>query len=83
MLARGRLGDHRATDPLRLQGDESPVVAVNKPLLEATNAMWDASRTSSSATRQALPFHCGARSTAIQRAAGQSVVLAGGLRRPS
>ena len=31
----------RATD---FEGDETPVVAVNRPLLEAYNAMWDASR---------------------------------------
>ncbi|HEV7705650.1 MAG TPA: hypothetical protein VGO46_15240 [Gemmatimonadaceae bacterium] len=30
-----------ATD---FEGDETPVVAVNRPLLEAYNAMWDASR---------------------------------------
>ena len=32
------------TDPIDFEGDESPVVAVNKPLLEAYNAMWDAGR---------------------------------------
>lgn len=29
---------------LDFEGDESPVVAVNRPLLEAYNAMWDAGR---------------------------------------
>jgi hypothetical protein len=43
MLARADSATNRATDPLDFEGDESPVVAVNKPLLEAYNAMWDAS----------------------------------------
>jgi hypothetical protein len=33
-----------AAEALDSHGDESPVVAVNKPLLEAYNAMWDAGR---------------------------------------
>ena len=33
----------RSIDPLDFDGGESPVVAVNKPLLDAYNAMWDAS----------------------------------------
>ena len=32
------------SDPLDFHGDESPVVAINRPLLEAYNHMWDASR---------------------------------------
>ena len=43
MLARADSATNRSTDPLDFEGDESPVVAVNKPLLEAYNAMWDAS----------------------------------------
>jgi hypothetical protein len=37
-------------------GDETPILAVNKPLLEAYNAMWDASRELEAAEpRRALP----------------------------
>ena len=43
MLQRADSATNRSTDPLDFEGDESPVVAVNKPLLEAYNAMWDAS----------------------------------------
>lgn len=43
MLARADSATNRSTDPIDFEGDESPVVAVNKPLLEAYNAMWDAS----------------------------------------
>ena len=43
MLARADSATNRSTDPLDFGGDESPVVAVNKPLLEAYNAMWAAS----------------------------------------
>ena len=32
------------SDPLDFHGDESPIVAINRPLLEAYNHMWDASR---------------------------------------
>jgi hypothetical protein len=39
------------TEVLDFEGGESPVVAVNRPLLEAYNAMWDASR----ALDQAIP----------------------------
>jgi hypothetical protein len=41
MLARADSATN-VTGSLHLEGDESPVVAVNKPLLEAYNAMWDA-----------------------------------------
>ncbi len=34
----------RGVQALDFEGDESPVVAVNRPLLEAYNAMWDATR---------------------------------------
>jgi hypothetical protein len=43
MLARADSATNRSTDPIDFSGGESPVVAVNKPLLEAYNAMWDAS----------------------------------------
>jgi len=43
LLARADSATNKSTDPIDFQGGESPVVAVNKPLLEAYNAMWDAS----------------------------------------
>ena len=43
MLARADSATNRSTDPIDFEGGESPVVAVNKPLLEAYNAMWAAS----------------------------------------
>jgi len=43
MLARADSATNRSTDPIDFSGGESPVVAVNQPLLEAYNAMWDAS----------------------------------------
>ncbi|MEO7084759.1 MAG: hypothetical protein ABI442_05385, partial [Gemmatimonadaceae bacterium] len=42
MLARADSATNRSSDPIDFGGGESPVVAVNKPLLEAYNAMWDA-----------------------------------------
>jgi hypothetical protein len=39
-----------------VEGDETPILAINKPLLEAFNAMWDAGRSlEQGETRQALP----------------------------
>lgn len=39
------------------EGDDAPVVAINKPLLEAYNAMWDAGRALEQAElRAAIPF---------------------------
>ncbi len=39
-----------------VEGDETPILAINKPLLEAFNAMWDAGRALEQGdTRQALP----------------------------
>lgn len=43
MLARADSATNRSVDPIDFAGGESPVVAVNKPLLDAYNAMWDAS----------------------------------------
>lgn len=43
LLARADSATNRTADALDFEGGESPVVAVNKPLLEAYNAMWDAS----------------------------------------
>jgi hypothetical protein len=34
----------RGSEILDFEGDETPVVAINRPLLEAYNAMWEASR---------------------------------------
>ncbi|MFL5582924.1 MAG: hypothetical protein ACJ8AO_21365 [Gemmatimonadaceae bacterium] len=43
-------------DVMDVEGDETPILAVNKPLLEAFNAMWDAGRALEiGETRQALP----------------------------
>ncbi|HTJ22927.1 MAG TPA: hypothetical protein VL383_11065 [Gemmatimonadaceae bacterium] len=42
MLARADSATNRSVEPIDFAGGESPVVAVNKPLLEAYNAMWDA-----------------------------------------
>ena len=39
------------------EGDDAPVIAINKPLLEAYNAMWDAGRALEQAEpRLAIPF---------------------------
>ena len=39
------------------EGDDAPVIAINKPLLEAYNAMWDAGRALEQAEpRSAIPF---------------------------
>lgn len=43
LIARADSATNRSTDPIDFEGGESPVVATNKPLLEAYNAMWDAS----------------------------------------
>ncbi len=42
LLARADSATNASTDPIDFAGGETPVVAVNKPLLEAYNAMWDA-----------------------------------------
>ncbi len=55
-------------EPLDFAEGESPVVAINRPLLEAYNAMWDASRDLGVGdTRRALP-HMYAALAAIQKA---------------
>jgi len=57
-----------AGEPLDFAEGESPVVAVNRPLLEAYNAMWDAGRELDiGEPRRALP-HMRAALAAIQRA---------------
>ena len=59
-------------------GDEGPVTNVNRPLLEAFNAMWDAERELNvAAPRRALP-HMRAALDAIQRArAAERIYLRG------
>ena len=42
MLARADAATNRSRDPIDFGNGESPVVAVNKPLLDAYNAMWNA-----------------------------------------
>jgi hypothetical protein len=41
--ARAATGADAGT-PMDVEGDETPILAINKPLLEAFNAMWDAGR---------------------------------------
>lgn len=54
------------------EGDDSPVIAINKPLLEAYNAMWDASRALEQANlRGAIP-HMKLALAAIERARAAS-----------
>jgi hypothetical protein len=56
------------SEALDFHGDETPVVAVNRPLLEAYNAMWDAGRELEiGEPDDALP-HMRAALAAIQRA---------------
>ncbi len=57
-----------ADEALDFASGESPVIAINRPLLEAYNAMWDAGRElAAGETRRALP-HMYAALAAIQRA---------------
>jgi len=44
LLAAANAATQAAACATDFEGDETPVVAVNRPLLEAYNAMWDASR---------------------------------------
>ncbi len=54
------------------EGDDSPVIGINKPLLEAYNAMWDAGRALElSDTRGAIP-HMRVALAAIERARAAS-----------
>jgi hypothetical protein len=78
MLARADSATNRSTDPIDFGGGESPVVAVNKPLLEAYNAMWDATTELEVAEPgRALP-HMRRALAAIQRArAAERVYLRG------
>lgn len=44
LLQRARAAGADAGSPMDVEGDETPILALNKPLLEAFNAMWDAGR---------------------------------------
>lgn len=44
LLERAREAGNVAGSPMDVEGDETPILALNKPLLEAFNAMWDAGR---------------------------------------
>ena len=65
-------------EPIDFHGDETPVVAVNRPLLEAFNAMWEAGRELDiGEPDEALP-HMRAALAAIQRArAAERIYLRG------
>ena len=69
LLAAANEATRRAgSEPLDFAGGESPVVNINRPLLEAYNAMWDAGRELGvGEPKQALPFMYAALA-AIQRA---------------
>ena len=56
LLERAREAGVETGTPMDVEGDETPILAVNKPLLEAYNAMWDAGRALEQAEpAQALP----------------------------
>jgi hypothetical protein len=78
MLAAAEAAAQITDEALDFHGDESPVVAVNRPLLEAYNAMWDAGRELNiGEPRAALP-HMYRALDAIQRArAAERVYLRG------
>ena len=44
LLAAANAATQASAGATDFEGDETPVVAINRPLLEAYNAMWDASR---------------------------------------
>ncbi len=69
LLARARDATRGAAgEVMDVEGDETPILALNKPLLEAFNAMWDAGRALEQGdTRAALP-PMRAALAAIQRA---------------
>ncbi len=68
LLAAAEAATEEGTEALDFHGDESPVVAVNRPLLEAYNAMWEAGgELEVGEPGRALP-HMHAALDAIQRA---------------
>ena len=54
------------------EGEDSPVIAINKPLLEAYNAMWDAGRALEQAELRAAIPHMKLALAAIERARAAS-----------
>jgi hypothetical protein len=68
LLAAADSATNQSSGALEGEGDETPVVALNRPLLEAYNAMWDAStRLNTGEPGDALPYMRAALA-AIQRA---------------
>ncbi len=68
LLAAADSATNQSAAALEGEGDETPVVALNRPLLEAYNAMWDAStRLNTGEPGDALPYMRAALA-AIQRA---------------
>ncbi|HEU4563025.1 MAG TPA: hypothetical protein VFS05_00195 [Gemmatimonadaceae bacterium] len=78
LQAAERATNHGVGEVLDFEGDETPVVAINRPLLEAYNAMWDAGRELEvGEPARALP-HMRAALAAIQRArAAERIYLRG------
>jgi hypothetical protein len=78
LAAAERATEEGMGEALDFHGDETPVVAVNRPLLEAYNAMWDAGRALAVGDPvTALPYMHAALS-AIQRArAAERIYLRG------
>jgi hypothetical protein len=78
MLAAAEAAAQITDEALDFHGDESPVVAVNRPLLEAYNAMWDAGRELNIGEPTAALPHMYRALDAIQRArAAERVYLRG------
>ena len=68
LLAAADSATNQSAGTLEGEGDETPIVALNRPLLEAYNAMWDAStRLNTGEPGEALPYMRAALA-AIQRA---------------
>ena len=68
LLAAADSATNASGDALDFEGGETPVVAVNRPLLEAYNAMWDAGRDLDQADPESALPHMYAALAAIQRA---------------
>jgi hypothetical protein len=78
LAAAGAATAEGAGEALDFHGDETPVVAVNRPLLEAYNAMWDAGRALGVADPEGALPHMYAALEAIQRArAAERIYLRG------
>ena len=59
------------------EGDDSPVIAINQPLLEAYNAMWDAGRALEQGDPRAAIPHMRLALAAIERAGWQRLLELG------